>query len=129
MKKIIKKPRNRRGFSLVEVVVALTVIVIMSGAAITLINTHTDVQVRTIQTTEAANIAENAIECFRFAKDTGEFKTSLEKTTVSLEGENGNYKVIKNGVTVIIEITDNTIKVSAQNKNNEIILDEISYTK
>ena len=61
------KKDNRRGFTIVELVVAMVIIVIVSGAGISLVMTQTKVDSQATQTIDATNICENAIECFRYA--------------------------------------------------------------
>lgn len=55
---------SRRGFSLTEVVVGMTVILIVSAATLTTILSHMNFEKTIVQTIEATNIVENAIECF-----------------------------------------------------------------
>lgn len=107
--------KNRRGFTVVELVVAITIIVIVSATAIGLINTQNKIHQQTMQTVEATNMAENAIECFRWANSISEFETAYEKTfngKITIEGntENGltDYIFEKNGMTVTIEIATKT---------------------
>lgn len=66
MKKQNKKSivASRRGFSLTEVVVGMTVILIVSAATLTTILSHMNFEKTIVQTIEATNIVENAIECF-----------------------------------------------------------------
>ena len=76
---------SRRGFTVLEVVIALTVITIVSASAFALIHSHIKLEQQSIQSIEATNIAENAIECFRFANgDSGGFKDAYE-TAVSTD--------------------------------------------
>ena len=107
--------KNRRGFTVVELVVAITIIVIVSATAIGLINTQNKIHQQTMQTVEATNMAENAIECFRWANTVDEFKAAYVKTfngkiTIEDNTENGltDYTFEKNGMTVTIEIATKT---------------------
>ena len=136
MKKVISNIKKKcRGFTVAEVVIALTVIVIVSGASMTLVAMQARNEVRAVQTIEATNIAENAIECFRYADgDAEKFKSAFfnEYSGYTLVGSGTSedpYTVTKDGVTVNIEISGNTITVSATNANNVTILGKTTYTK
>lgn len=127
MKRIISKIKNiRRGFTVAEVAVALTVIVIVSAASMTLIAMQARVETRAVQTIEATNIAENAIECFMYA---GADFENVFKGYDLVEDEENNYTVTKEGMTVNITINGNTIKINAENAKGETILGTTTYTK
>ena len=66
MNKRSGKMHSRRGVGLVEVIVALAIIVIVSASAVTLITSHVKLEASTVATVEAASIAENAVECYRY---------------------------------------------------------------
>ena len=125
------KKNSRRGFTVAEVVIALTVIVIVSGASMSLVAMQANNEAKAVATIEATNIAENAIECFRYAQNTGadfEDVFNYPEEMPDLEGT-GPYTVTKDGVTVNIEIVDNTITISAKNAKDETILGTTTYTK
>ena len=143
MKKVNSKinKNGRRGFTMVELVVALAIIAIVSIATVFLIITQTNMNAKSIQVVEATNVAENAIECFRFVVNTdngdGDYKPEFEeafKKSLGLgEGEhlqedNGVYIINEHGATIEIEIDGNTIKIKATSSDNEEILNR-SYTK
>lgn len=131
MKKVISNIKKKcRGFTVAEVVVALTIIVIVSGASMTLIAMQARNEVRAVQTIEATNIAENAIECFRYAQDTEGFVNAfnLPEKMPDLSG-NGPYTVTKDGVTVNIKIVENKIEINAINAKGDTILGTTTYTK
>ena len=126
------------GFTVVELVVALAIILIVSATAIGLVNSQNTIYLRTMQTTEATNMAENAIECFRFAKgDTAVFNTVYGKTfegtdialNESTDGETGKtvYTLESNGMEVTIEIDGNTLNFKAYDGSKEIL--SRSYTR
>ena len=137
MKKVISNiKKNRRGFTVAEVIVALTVIIIVSGATLMLVASQANAETVAIQTIEATNIAENAIECFRYADgNKGTFLSAFKACgyeTISGEGTKASpYTVEKDGLIVSIEIDSNTntITVSATNANEKTILGETTYTK
>ena len=80
------KDRSRRGISLVEVVVALTVIAIISSAALSLVISSARVDANSLRSTQVMIAAENSLECYRFAESEEEFAALLEKT--------GDYKKV-----------------------------------
>ena len=84
----VKRNRSRRGISLVEVVVALTVITIISAAALSLVISSARVDANSLRSTQVMMAAENVLECYRFAESEEEFAALLEKT--------GDYKKVDN---------------------------------
>ena len=111
MKKLNLK--SRRGFSLAEVVVALAVIVIVTGAALLLVNSHTKLQVRTAQNISAANTVENAIECFRFAANEDDFKEVFFVDVLGMEKPDatGSYTFENDGLGYEITVSGKKITV------------------
>lgn len=80
----MKKPvgkllRGKRGFSLVEVVVALAVIVTVSVAAMSFIKTSSIASDRELAYSEARLYASNALEIFKYAKDQAQYTELVEK--------------------------------------------------
>ncbi len=136
MKKCIfeRKTNARRGFSLAEVVVAIAIIVIVSSASMTLIGVQARTEAKSVATVEATNIAENAIECFRYARNTGtDFESVLNQcgyapSTTGEGTEADPYIIKKDGATVIIEINGDTMTVNATFAG-DAIFEEITYTK
>ena len=137
------KNKSRRGFTIVELVVALTIIVLVSATAIGVVSVDNRAYAETADMIEATNIAENAIECFRFARRLGydaRTKTFEEMFAVCFEEgydlpapvsqeEYFTYVIVKGDVTVSISITYdfNTITVTADNENGNLIK-ETKYT-
>ena len=111
MRKINSK-RTKKGFTIVELVVAMAVIVIVSTTAISLVSFQNRNYLRTTQTLTATNMAENAIECFRWAGENEDvFVDAYSKTLpdgTSLTGNGGTYTVEANGMTREIKITSET---------------------
>lgn len=129
----MNKLNSKKGFTVVELVVALAVILIVSATAIGLINSQNTIYLRTMQTTEATNMAENAVECFRFAVNNGEdFEAVFEKAGYELgdptefDGKTV-YTFESNGMEVTIEINGNTLDFKAYDGEKEIL--SRSYTR
>lgn len=79
----MKKPvgkllKGKRGFSLVEVVVALAVIVTVSVAAMSFIKTSSIASDRELAYSEARLYASNALEIFKYAENKAQY-TNLVK--------------------------------------------------
>ena len=139
-KRIFERKMNaRRGFSLAEVVVAIAIIVIVSSASMTLIGVQARTEAKSVATVEATNIAENAIECFRYAKNTGTPFSEVfddfidhgehgEHGYLTKNENNEKFTVTKSGATVEIQIVENTINITAKWGSGEEILNT-SYTK
>ena len=130
MKKLISKLKNKssRGFTVAEVVVALTIIVLVSGASLMTIAVQARVEAKTAQTFEATNIAENAIECFIYAGgDAGKFEEAFKNSGYTLtEIETDKEYTVTKGVvtaTIIIENTveNKEIKITVANSSGEIL--------
>ena len=116
------KNRSRRGISLVEVVVALTVIAIISSAALSLVISSARVDANSLRSTQVMMAAENALECYRFAESEEEFAALLEKT--------GDYKKVDDAyvltekayvITVNVNYTDTKLTFSATDSDGKEI--------
>ena len=94
--------RSRRGISIVEVVIALVIITIISASALSMIMMSVEVERKSVMAVEVENCAENAIECFRYADDEGEFLTCLQKTGSFTKEEDGSFVLRASGYTVTI---------------------------
>lgn len=120
--------KHKRGFTLVELTVALSVILLVSLTVMSIIGYQLQVQTATAQSVAATNIAENAIECFRYSQKNGcDFADVFRHTgytLTSVSGEKGAWQVTSDGVTVTIRIVDHTITVTARNPKGEAILEE-----
>ena len=132
------KNRSRRGFSVAEVIVALTVIVIVSAAAMVLIGAQIRADANAARTVAATNMAENAIECFRYACDTAEgenievvFKTAFgtEGCGYTVSGENGTYTATHNGLTCTVQIRrdEKTADVAVTTASGETVVSVKNY--
>ena len=64
--------RDRRGVSIAEVVVAMTMVLIITGAAISVQISSTRADVAYRHKYQALNACENAVSCVRFAGDSSE---------------------------------------------------------
>ena len=140
-----KGREGKGGFTMVELVVALVIIAIVSLATVSLIITQNNLNLKSTQVIEATNVAENAIECFRFAvnhpvdpededndpdKDDviESFEIAFNKTGYALDNPAGEYELNVHGATVTITISGNQITIIATASDNDEIL-RTEYTK
>jgi uncharacterized repeat protein (TIGR02543 family) len=63
--------KSKKGYSLVEVVIALTVIIVVSATALTVVLYSISLRHAEINKSEAQNFAENMVECFKAANQDG----------------------------------------------------------
>ena len=104
--------RKRRGFSLVEVVIALTVITIISSAALSLVLSSAKSDDKALRTTQVMIAADNALECFEFADTEEEFATLIKKTGDYSLGEDGKYVCDENSYVVTVSVDYSTMTMS-----------------
>lgn len=135
MKKIIRNPR--KGITLMELVIALSVIMIITIASISMLQTTIKIEVRAAAIIEANNSVETIVECFNFSENNEGFEGLVAKlhgshTYNNVEGKHiiiidrGSYKIS-------IEYTDETdyskIEISAIYSDEYVIYENITYYK
>ena len=134
----MKKKNSRRGFSVAEVIVALTVIVIISASALVLIGAQIRADAKAASTVAATNMAENAIECFRYACDTAEGEYievvfegayGADGCGYAVRGENGTYTATHNGLicTVQMRWEEKTADVAVTTASGETVVSVKNY--
>lgn len=131
------KRNHKAGFSLMEAVIAMAVVVIVSIAATTAMLGAVNIKATTIQQTTAQNFAANALEGFQALKGSEgheEYEVYLSfltdntetKLTDSVDGFH-YYTYAENGWTANIKINYNTrtfhIDVTGKNETNIVTLD------
>lgn len=72
------KNRKKRGYSLVEVVIALTVIVTVSITALTIVLSSVATKQTAIHKTEAQNFAQSVWECFKVSDNEADFVSNVD---------------------------------------------------
>lgn len=83
------KNKNKGGFSLVEVVVAMAIIVIVSATALTIALSSVNAKINAVNKTQAIYFADNVWECFKAADTKKEFDELL-KAIHEYYGEDSN---------------------------------------
>ena len=134
----MSKVNSKKGFTIVELVVAMSLIFITSAVAVGIIKTQNDYYRRTAQTVEATNMAENAIECFRYTDTTDgmdDFDDAFAKsfTDETLPIYLYHFEISEMEITLTLDYdtdpdTDTLTFIAKDKKSGEIILDR-SYTK
>ena len=122
---VAKRKNLKRGITLLETVIALSLLAIISVVSISVSVSSIKSEERNIQATEIALICENAVECFRFSKSNDKFKESFEKTLEDGESlqevETNCYILQKTAYSVTFLIDVNKITVTAKDKNGKEI--------
>lgn len=132
MRKYISNPR--KGFSIMEVVVALVVITLVSGVVMTLITSSDTIERNTMSVLNATNLTENIIDCFRFADSKEEFEPLIEKFDVDYEHslniyEQDQYLIVKDNyrITFVIDYVAHELEINTVVDGEEIY--SCIYTK
>ena len=124
-----KNMESRRGVALAEVVIALVVITIISVATLSVMFSSVQIENKTIVAMDVRNQAENAIECFRFAKSNVETfiaclnQTEVEKYILIEQKENvRTYELDKGGYKTTITVeTEKYVEVDQESGTTKII--------
>ena len=121
-----KNMKSRKGVALAEAVIALVVIGVISVATLTIIFSSVQVENKTIVAMDVRNQAENAIECFRFAKgDEKTFVACLNQTEVNDFDPTGDHTYVldKGGykTTITVMVTTQT----EQKDGNEVTVEKM----
>ena len=124
----MKKPvgkllKGKRGFSLVEVVVALAVIVTVSVAAMSFIKTSSIASDRELAYSEARLYASNALEIFKYAENTDKYTELVENKLT--KPESGYVSV---DIVVKTENSESTFTATATKQNGDELF-KLTYTK
>ena len=125
-----KNMESRRGVALAEVVIALVVITIISVATLSVMFSSVQIENKTIVAMDVRNQAENAIECFRFAKgDETTFIACLRKAMENNDcqfyyyAQNHEIVLDKGGYeTTITMVVENTHQKDAAGKDIEKVV-------
>lgn len=120
-----KRARNRRGMSLLEVVIALTVITIISASALSLVLSSAKSDAKALRTTQVIIAADNALECFKFADNEDEFKTLITKTGEYVSAGDGSYVLTEEAYTVTVTYSAESVQFKAVDNDNEVIYEYV----
>lgn len=124
MKKSVGKLlKGKRGFSLVEVVVALAVIVTVSVAAMSFIKTSSIASDRELAYSEARLYASNALEIFKYAENETQYTNLVTK---KLTKPDSGYVSVD--IVVKTENIESTFTATATKQNGDELF-ILTYTK
>ena len=116
--------RSRRGISLTEVVVSMTAVIIITGAAVSVLVASSAADVKFAAKTYVLAGCENAVDCLRFADGDGNIlKDALGKAGFTEDTEKNEY---------VLSYADETVTVSVEKdgENENYVVkynDEIIY--
>ena len=135
----MKTRLNRKGgFSVAEVIIALSIIVAVSVAAMVMVITSMSVKTTLVARSEGINFAENALECFKAADDE-DFESLIEQvcevewnTPDDFDGVAKIFKKDKFTAKITVDFdsdrpTFNIVVTEKDDEDAEII--SFSYTK
>ena len=120
-----RRNQNRRGFTLVETVIALAIILAISLAGLQLVASATRLETNNETRFYTTRLAEDTYACFRFAEDGErmlEVLQMLDEAFVQIPGTNdfelnrGNYFI-----TVTADFANGHFSYRAQKPNGDVI--------
>lgn len=128
--------RKKGGFSLAEVVITLTVITIVCGAALTIAMSSVTAKKAAVNKIEGQNFAQNTLECFKASNSADEFERLVDfaENITLTQAEEGVYTYTsdKYKFTATIEIgfaeERPTFSVEVKNAKDGAII-SLDYTK
>lgn len=97
MKRLFRKLKDRKGITMTEVIVAMAVVVIITGAAISLLVASVRFDNKYNAQTRALNACESAAQCLRFAEDDTKLGDYLELLGFEWDTEEGCYFLSNSG--------------------------------
>jgi prepilin-type N-terminal cleavage/methylation domain-containing protein len=103
----------RKGFSLVEVIVALAVIAIISTAAFSLVLSSAKLEADAVRTTAVSAAADDVLDCFRYADSNEEFFAAICKLDEYQTTDDGQYVLNKPSYTVYVNVEGDELSFNA----------------
>lgn len=122
MKMILKRLRSRKGITMTEVIVAMAMVLIVTGAAISLVVASVQFDAKYESQTAALNAAESAVECVRFAGELSELDGYLGKLgfdkveTIPVDVDADSGYELKGNNSVKIWVKGDTVTVTFDNE-------------
>ena len=127
----MNKTKRNSGFSIMETVIALAIIVMVTLAALTVIMTSISARVKATNYGEAQDFAHNILECFKAADENSEFESyvGFAGYTMSVTSNN-KYYFENNKFTAQIDAncSSGEFEITINDTKNEEII-SFSYTK
>lgn len=122
---------KKKGFSLVEAVIALSVVVIVSFAALSLVLSSTTTKVNAVNKSKAQYFAYNALECFKASDSATEFENNIafaEGITPTTDENTYTFVSEENKFTATVTIKGNIFEITVWDKYDDEII-SFDYTK
>ena len=128
-----EKVKNRGGFSIVEVVVGLTVVVMVAIAALSVTLASVQMEAKYLNETTALCACESVVACVRFADNVEELQNALEKLAVDGSVDDsvvGKYSFQQNTVrvSVVFNLDFTNFAITAWTMSDELI-QQVTYEK
>ncbi|MBP3369547.1 MAG: type II secretion system protein [Clostridia bacterium] len=117
-----------KGITLVEVVVALTIISIISVAAFSLIMSSMDLENDMMRDVEISAAADDALDCFIFAETEEKFAEGMDALGYTCLPEDNLYLCYGNGYVIKVSCGDNSMEFVAEDDADVVIFKQ-KYTK
>lgn len=130
MNKYLKK--LKRGISLIEVVIAIFIITLITGTAITVISASAKNEQQNLRDTQVVLSTQTAIDCFNYANDFDEFLVVLSTIDNDYKNSQGTNVVTLEKQSYNLSITadfdQKVISISAKDKAGKS-LSNVTYKK
>ena len=111
-----RKPlKNKRGFTLVETVVSLALILIVSATSLTLISSANNATQRALYNAKAQNFVSDVVTVYRTAENRQQFDNIVNAT------ENSIISSLDGGYTADIDIDDAVLTVTVKNDKGTVV--------
>ena len=114
-----EKVKNRGGFSIAEVVVGLTVVVMVTIAALSVTLASVQMEAKYLNETTALCACESVVACVRFADNTDELQDALERLAEEpAQQEDGAEEPLESVVNIgtvenpVLQFKQNTVTVT-----------------
>ena len=75
--KMSRRVLNQKGFSLIETVIAMAIIIIVTVSALTMVTSSLNITKKEIYTSKAQYFAADSLEAFRIAEDAAQFEETI----------------------------------------------------
>ena len=128
MKKLSAFLKNKKGISLAETIVAISLLTIISIVIMTISVYSVKNEMKNVRNMEIGNLSENAIECFSYSANEEEFFSLLQKTNADYSLENHVFTLQKQTFTLKLSLSGDLLQISAFDNDNEQIY-SLNYEK
>ena len=127
----MKQRRSKKGgFTVLEMVIAMAVVVIVTATAVTLVLSSRKAETRVLRNADATRLAENVWECFKATDSETDFLAAVEYAEgITPEGESGTYTLTpeRYGYTAALTLDGESLQVVIIADGDEFL--SFSYRK